>query len=172
MILLQVLQAFWFIAPAYAANAFPPLVRGKHPLDFGKNLNKNRLFGDGKTLEGTIFGIAFGTFIGVMQMLIQPYIAKETGIIEMNLLLIILISSGAVVGDILGAFTKRRFGIKRGDPAPLLDQLDFVVFAVVFASMIIVVPANIVIILLFVTPPIHWIANLIGYSSGVKKTPW
>ena len=172
MVLLQVLQAFWLIAPAYAANAFPPLIRGKRPLDFGKNLHNHRLLGDGKTIEGTIAGIAFGFFIGLIQILLQPYIPLEIGIIKMNLPLVLLISTGAVAGDILGAFTKRRFGIERGAPAPLLDQLDFIVFAAIFASLVITVPATLVLILLILPPPIHWFANLIGYAAGVKKTPW
>jgi len=45
---LTILQAFWFIAPAYAANAFPPLVRGKKPIDRGKKFFGNRLLGNGK----------------------------------------------------------------------------------------------------------------------------
>ena len=172
MVWLLILQAFWFIAPAYAANAFPPLVRGKKPLDFGKRLHKHRILGNGKTFEGTIAGIVFGFCIGLIQMAMQPYIPKEIGLIEMNFTLILLLSTGAVVGDILGAFTKRRFGIKRGSPAPLLDQLDFLVIAILFASYAVSIPAYIILILLILTPPIHWFANLIGYITRVKRTPW
>ena len=88
---LLILQAFWFIAPAYAANAFPPLARGKRPLDFGKNLSKNRILGDGKTVEGSIAGILFGMFIGSIQMLSQEFIDPYYGLTTMTIPLIFLL---------------------------------------------------------------------------------
>ena len=166
------LQAFWFIAPAYAANAFPPLVKGKRPLDFSRKLRHNRILGNGKTLEGTTTGIVFGMFIGSIQILGQGSIPPELGLTEMTLPLIFLLSAGALFGDIIGAFIKRRFGIPRGSPAPLLDQLDFLAFALIFSSFIIAINMYHIIILIFLTPIIHWIANLIGYYTKVKKTPW
>lgn len=169
---LLLLQAFWFIAPAYAANAFPPIIKGKKPLDFGKNISKHRLLGDGKTFEGTIAGILFGMIIGSIQIYGQAYIPSEFGLIDMTVPLVFLLACGAISGDIVGAFIKRRFNIKRGNPAPLLDQLDFLVFAIIFANYMIDINLQIVLVLLILTPIIHWIANLIGYYGRVKKTPW
>ena len=71
-ILAIVAQGLWFVAPAWAANAFPPLTGGRIPLDGGKKLHGKRLLGNSKTLEGTIGGIAFGLFIGWLLMLAQP----------------------------------------------------------------------------------------------------
>ena len=90
----------------------------------------------------------------------------------MSIPLILLLSIGAVFGDIVGSFTKRRFGIRRGEPAPLLDQLDFLIFAILSASLVLPVSIEIIIVLLIVTPPLHWFTNLIGYFTKVKKTPW
>ena len=42
-------EAFWLVLPAYAANGLVPLFKGKHPIDGGRRLVKNRIFGDGKT---------------------------------------------------------------------------------------------------------------------------
>ena len=171
---LLLIQALWFILPAYAANAFPPLLKGRRPLDFGKKIRKHRILGDGKTIEGTVGGILFGFFIGLIQIYVQGFIPAEwgLGLIEMSLPLILLLSMGAVIGDILGAFTKRRFNIRRGEPAPLLDQLDFLVFAILFANFILSMRIEIIIVLLIITPPIHWVTNLVGYIASIKKTPW
>lgn len=166
------LQAFWFIAPAYAANAFPPLVRGRRPLDFGRKLRKNRIFGDGKTFEGTIAGILFGMLIGSVQIAGQGMLPEELGLIEMTMPLTFLLSAGAVFGDVIGSFIKRRFSISRGSPAPLLDQLDFLAFALILSSFAAPINNYQIIILVALTPIIHWIANLIGYYAKVKKTPW
>lgn len=170
----MIAQAFWIIAPAYAANAFPPLVNGRHALDFGKNIRKNRILGDGKTFEGTFAGIAFGAFIGILQIIFQNnyQIPAEIGLVQMTIPLVLILSMGAIIGDIIGAFIKRRLGIPRGALAPFLDQLDFLVASMLFASILVQVRIDIAIFLIIITPVVHWIANLIGYTFKVKKTPW
>ena len=174
MVWLLLLQALWFILPAYAANAFPPLLNGKRPLDLGGKIHKQRILGDGKTIEGTVGGILFGFFIGLIQIYVQDFVPAEwgLGLIEMSIPLILLLSTGAVIGDILGSFTKRRFNIKRGKPAPFIDQLDFLVFAILAAGFVLSIRIDIIIVLLIITPPIHLITNMIGYLAKVKKTPW
>ena len=170
-----VAQAFWIVAPAYAANAFPPLVGGKRPLDFGKRLGKNRIFGDGKTWEGTFFGIVFGVFFGILQIVVQSRSDVPTEfsfLMKMNLTLVVLIAVGAIIGDIIGAFIKRRLGIPRGAPLLPLDQLDFLMGAIVFASFVTTMWLESIIFLFIVTPLIHWLANLIGYRYRVKREPW
>ncbi|MCX6819539.1 MAG: CDP-2,3-bis-(O-geranylgeranyl)-sn-glycerol synthase [Candidatus Aenigmarchaeota archaeon] len=166
------LQAFWFIAPAYAANAFPPLVKGRRPLDLGRNIGKKRILGDGKTIKGTIAGVIFGMFIGFIQILGQNSIPPELSLTVMTFPLVFLLSAGALFGDIVGSFIKRRLGMPRGFPAPVLDQLDFLAFAVIFSALVIALNTHYIIILVILTPIIHWIANLIGYFAKVKKTPW
>ncbi len=169
-------NAFWLAAPAYAANAFPPLVRGRKPLDRDAMLHGRRLFGDGKTIEGTVSGIAFGIFIGIMQLFFQPYVADVIApygtLILLSPVLIALLSAGAMAGDIIGSFIKRRMGMERGSPALLLDQLGFVVTALLFSMAVVSVMPEVFAFLVIVTPVVHWIANQIGYHSGVKKHPW
>ena len=45
----------------------------------------------------------------------------------------VLIPLGALLGDLTGAFIKRRLGIQPGGLLPIVDQIDFVVGAVVFS---------------------------------------
>lgn len=171
-------QAFWIIGPAYAANAFPPLASGKHPLDRGKLLHGKRILGDGKTLEGTTAGILFGLFYGALQIIVQPYIplsldGKVLGLITITPLLVILLVSGAILGDLIGSFIKRRFDMKRGASAPGMDQLGFVIVALLLVSAASTISIYTWVALIILTPIIHWIANLIGYYfMKVKQTPW
>lgn len=169
---LLILQALWLIAPAYAANAFPPLVKGKTPIDMGKNLLGKRLFGDGKTIEGSIAGISFGIFIGVIQILGQASILYELQLMEMTLPIAIALSCGAILGDITGSFIKRRTNIERGAPVPILDQLDFIAVSLLMAGFLVPLALPTILILLVLTPPIHWIANIIGFTLKIKKNPW
>lgn len=176
-ILVLLAQAFWFIAPAYAANAFPPLVKGKRPIDNGKKWRGKRLFGDGKTIEGTVAGVVFGIIIGLIQIYGQQFIPVSVDGYVLNLTymtfpIVVLLCIGTMFGDVLGSFIKRRINLKRGSSAPLLDQLGFLVFAIIFASLVYQPDIYIVITLLILTPIIHLLSNIIGYIARVKRQPW
>jgi CDP-2,3-bis-(O-geranylgeranyl)-sn-glycerol synthase len=172
-IIIEIAKAIWFILPAYGANAFPPLMKGKIPIDRGKKLGKNRILGDGKTVEGTIGGIIFGFFVGLVQIFVQSKINIEPyGFVNITIPLILTLTVGALIGDMIGSFIKRRFGIERGKPAPLLDQLDFLIFALILSSLVVKIETITIIILLILTPPVHYISNVIGYFSKIKKKPY
>jgi len=83
-----------------------------------------------------------------------------------------LLSSGALFGDMIGSFIKRRLGIERGKPAPLLDQLDFVIFAILFAYPFAPITLDMVVIILIITPVIHLSGNIVAYLLGIKSIWW
>jgi CDP-2,3-bis-(O-geranylgeranyl)-sn-glycerol synthase len=159
--------AFIYILPAYIANSSAALFGGGKPLDFGKRLRDGkRLLGDGKTFRGTFAGIFFGTLTGYLMGLIandQTYFYLTLGL---------LLSIGAILGDIIAAFLKRRAGIERGKPVPLLDQWDFVIVAVIFGSFVAAPKIEELTFLLIVTPAIHFFFNLSGYLLKLKNVPW
>jgi len=165
-----IINSFWLIIPAYCANFFPVLLKGKHPIDFGKKfIDGFRLFGDGKTIEGFFGGIFFGIFIGLLLIYLQPFI-QQFYILQFqhNLLSVFLLTTGAISGDIIGSFVKRRFGIERGEPAPLLDQLDFLVFSLVLVSIVRNLNLYFVVFLVIITPIIHYSANLCAFLLKLK----
>jgi CDP-2,3-bis-(O-geranylgeranyl)-sn-glycerol synthase len=97
----------------------------------------------------------------------------ESLFLAQNLLPVAFLASlGALLGDMVGAFVKRRLGIKPGGPFPVLDQLDFVIGAALMASIVFDVSLGTAVILLLVTPPIHFLANLGAYLLGLKSTYW
>jgi CDP-2,3-bis-(O-geranylgeranyl)-sn-glycerol synthase len=52
-LLVELVKSLLIIFPAYAANGFPPLARGRRPIDFhGKFPDGSRILGEGKTIEG------------------------------------------------------------------------------------------------------------------------
>ena len=100
-------------------------------------------------------------------------LATITGILQQNWLLGFLLGAGAIFGDaVFGAFVKRRFGLPRGAPAPLLDQLDFVVGALLAASFVVSISLTTVLVLVIFTPLAHLAVNMIGYKVGLKREPW
>ncbi len=170
MAFLLVLQALWLIFPAYVANASPVVIRGRKALDFGRKLGKHRILGDGKTIEGSVGGIAFGVLIGVLQMYAFDFILLPLP--KHSIPLIIALSAGAIIGDIVGAFIKRRFGIARGEPVLLLDQLDFLIMALVFASFVAELTMQMIIVLVVITPILHLTTNIFAYLMKMKSRPW
>lgn len=171
------IEAIYLIIPAYAANGLVPIIKGKHPIDFGKKLFGKPVLGPGKTWEGLIFGCIIGTIIATIMMFAHPFLPWDASPVALNIvpmtpLLGFLMGLGAMVFDSIGSFIKRRFGLKRGQAAPLLDQEDFLVGALVFASLLVSVQLGWWIWLLIITPIIHWIASMIGYLIKIKKEPY
>ncbi|MBN2330611.1 MAG: CDP-2,3-bis-(O-geranylgeranyl)-sn-glycerol synthase [Candidatus Aenigmarchaeota archaeon] len=171
-------EAVWLVLPIYAANGLVPLIKGKRPLDLGKSMGDGRrILGPGKTIEGFLAGCFFGMLIAVVEQLAFPYLPWALSevpltIIAMSPALGLLLGFGAMAGDSVGSFMKRRLGLKRGRPAPLLDQLDFLIGSLLIASLAITVKLEWFVILIVMTPIIHWTASAIGYVLKVKKEPW
>ncbi len=172
-------ESIWLILPAYAGNGLVPIFRKycRHPIDGGRHLGKNRLFGDGKTWEGFFIGIIIVIFIALVEQLAFPFLPWDMSpvalvIFPMNMVTGILLGFGAMLGDLFGSFIKRRLGIDRGRPTFFIDQEFFVIFALLFAGTASFIKYQWIIFLLIITPIIHWIANLIGYFLGVTRRPW
>ncbi len=159
-----------YLAPLYITNASALLFGGKHPLDFDKKLLGKPILGKGKTIEGTLSGFA----IGVLSVfLITVFFGKYTSRLYHNYLLVgILLCAGAMGGDILGSFIKRRSGIPRGGRVFLLDQLDFV-FGGIALSYWLVTPTPLEATLIIgITLLAHCLANYAAFKLKMKNVPW
>ena len=158
-----VVEAFKFIFPAYCANAAPVLAGGGLPMDFGKNfVDGRRVFGQNKTFRGFFFGLAIGVFVGLVEYAVFGY----------PLLFSFLSPLGALFGDLTGAFLKRRLNIAPGGLLPIVDQVDFVVGAVLFSLPLGIVSWELAITVMLVTPPIHLLTNFVAYKLKLKSNPW
>ena len=161
-----ILAAFKYYLPAYAANGAPVVFKGKTPIDGGRYfLDGRRILGDGKTWEGLAAGVLAGSATAAILALIlgERYLA----------ILGLIASLFALLGDIAGSFIKRRLGIERGKPAPILDQLDFYAAATLglyLAGADLSLEA--VLGLALITLALHKATNYIAYRLGLKDVPW
>lgn len=177
-LLVELLKAFWILIPAYAANGFPPLAKGKHPMDFGRKFfDGRRLLGDGKTFEGFTLGLIAGTAYGMLETILYPSINAYANLYGvsfpyMSVIIGFMIALGALCGDLAGSFVKRRLRMPRGADAPLLDQLNFVVGAIVFAYAFTQISLAMILIMLVITPIIHRFVCIIGHLLKLKQVPW
>lgn len=178
IILIAFLTTLYFILPAYFSNGGALAFGGGLPLDFGKSDSKgNRWIGDGVTWRGLIAGTLIGIITGIAQGYLAPYIIPALGSnlitpivtdIPNGIFIGFLLGFGALLGDALGSFLKRRMGIGRGKPAPILDQLDFLIVALLLVSPFVEMSWIFVVIAIVLTLIIHLIANSIAYLLGMK----
>jgi len=158
-----IVEALKFIFPAYCANAVPVIAGGGTPMDFGKNFTDGkRVFGNNKTFRGFFFGLAIGIAVGLMEVMVFNY----------PLLFSVLSPLGALLGDLTAAFLKRRLGIAPGGLLPIIDQIDFVVGALLFSLPLAMIYWQLAVAVLIITPPIHLLTNFVAYKLKLKKNPW
>jgi CDP-2,3-bis-(O-geranylgeranyl)-sn-glycerol synthase len=175
---IELVKALFILLPAYAANGFPPLARGSLPIDFNRKwFDGKRIFGDGKTVEGFSIGVIAGTFVGVLESIVQPSINSYAvmwgfQIPEMSFTIGLLISLGALLGDMGGSFIKRRINVRRGGEVLFLDQWNFIVGSLLFVFLLTDITVWMVLIMLLLTLVVHRLANIAGHILKVKREPW
>lgn len=175
-----VIAALWLMLPAYVTNSSAAFFGGKTPIDRGIYWGKSRLLGDGKTYEGLLKGIACGVFVGIVQHMFAGESANlpSFGSYPFFVLTLFCLTAGAMLGDLLGSFIKRRVGLKRGAAFPLVDQLDFVAGAwlllFLFARewFIEAFSWEIILVVIVITPLLHLLTNYLGFKMGKKQVPW
>jgi CDP-2,3-bis-(O-geranylgeranyl)-sn-glycerol synthase len=183
------LAVLWLMIPVYISNSFATIPKGRGPpMDFGRNWpwDGRRILGSSKTWSGFLFAgfatLPFGLFLAWLILVAPPpwqVVPVLTPTVWDALPLAALLSFGAVTGDALGSFVKRRLNRPSGARTILLDQLPFVLVPIalglvfyrplfwgVFGSVVAVLW------LLFFTLVLHALFNWIGYKAGLKKVPW
>jgi len=158
-----IIEALKFIFPAYCANAIPVITGGGYPIDFGKKFFDGKpILGKNKTFRGFFSGLIIGTAVGLLESMFFGYPIPFG----------FLLSSGALSGDLVGAFLKRRLGLAPGDLLPVIDQVDFIIGAILFSLPLQVLDLNLAMTVLIITPPIHLLTNFAAYKIGLKSNPW
>ena len=168
-----ILQSLWFFLPAYLANMAPPLFKKWNLLNgLAVPINK-RLFGKNKTYRGILAAVLFGMLIFIMQKFLYDYgFIKSIALFDYNnasVILGFLLGFGAIFGDLIKSFLKRRLGIEPGKPFIPFDQLDFVVGALLFSSVIYAPPLKVIISIIIISPLLHLLVNRIGYYLHITR---
>ncbi len=178
MFLIACVTTLYFILPAYFSNGSGLVFGGGTPVDFGKSDSKgNRWIGDGVTWRGFIAGTIIGMLTGTIQGFFAPTILSNFGqyiitpiitSIPNGIVIGFLLGFGALLGDAIGSFLKRRLGIGRGKPAPILDQLDFIIVALILVSFAVKLDLLTITIAIILTLVIHLATNTGAYLLGLK----
>ncbi|MBM3282400.1 MAG: CDP-2,3-bis-(O-geranylgeranyl)-sn-glycerol synthase [Candidatus Diapherotrites archaeon] len=165
------IHLFLTALPLYVANSSAMVFGGKTPIDGNRNWSDGRpIFGKGKTWKGTGMGVLIGTFVGLLLWYFFPVYTQLVS--SEYVAYVFLLSTGGLVGDIVGSFIKRRMNMPRGHPAQILDQLDFVVGGVLFSVAFSTPNWTALILLVMITPFMHMTFNRLAYMIGMKSVPW
>ena len=175
-----ILKAFYFMLPAYFANMAPVIVKNLFkstaiPLDFNKTLGNKPVLGKNKTLRGLIFGILFAIFIAFFQFLLfKNDFLLEISLIDYSNWIVFgfLMGSGAMIGDTIKSFFKRRLSYKPGQPFVPFDQIDFVLGALALTALFFDLTLEIFAGSLLLTFALHITVNHIAFYMKIRSEKW
>ncbi len=181
----MIVFALWFLLPAGLANIAPVLSahlpflsRFNTPIDYGRSWRGQRLLGDNKTWRGLMSGI----FIATVTLWLQQIATEHTswaqyaaGSIDYSHLPVLLLGPlfaiGALGGDAIESFFKRRRGIPSGKAWVPFDQVDYIIGTIIITLPFALLSAIQYLIILFLWFGMHIIVCYIGWRIGLKKEP-
>jgi CDP-2,3-bis-(O-geranylgeranyl)-sn-glycerol synthase len=168
-------ESLFFFLPAYVANMAPIFAKSLS-LPLAKPINAV-LFGSHKTWRGL-----YAAYLGALLVLIaQKFLwqiswFRNNSVLDYQQINIFLFAIpfglGAIIGDLMKSFFKRRINKQPGAPWFPFDQIDFVVGALFFLSPLFFPGWAVVTCLIVLTPVFHFLANVIGYWLGLKEVWW
>jgi CDP-2,3-bis-(O-geranylgeranyl)-sn-glycerol synthase len=174
---IQVLEMDWLFhvalmaLPMYVTNSMAMVFGGGQRLDFNKNCSDGRpLLGKSKTLRGTFFGIMLGMVCVLAIWLLFP---QYTILLTDNYLFYgLMLCLGAIIGDAVASFFKRRLNFSPGREVLLLDQLDFIIGGLIFTAYIYLPTFFELAVLAVATLIVHKLSNFLAFKIKLKRVPW
>jgi CDP-2,3-bis-(O-geranylgeranyl)-sn-glycerol synthase len=177
--------AFWFFIPAGAANvapifaaAIPGLKRFSASIDGGKKLNGRPILGANKTWRGIVVGIIAATLMLWLQQLIVGAwpllhdLVKQIDYQNINVFVLgFLFAIGALGGDIIESFFKRRLNIGSGHTWFPFDQIDYILGGIITTMPLIALSLYQYLWLIILWTIIHLLSAFIGWLLGFKPRP-
>lgn len=173
------LKCFYLMLPAFFANMAPVMVKKigllAFPIDFNKKIGSKPIFGKNKTFRGFFFGIVFAVIVAYVQYLLYGVEAfRNISFLDYQnwLLFGFLMGFGALTGDLLKSFFKRRIGINPGEKFIPFDQTDFVVGALIFIMPVFRVTFKIFFTSLLLSFILHILVNHISFYLKIRSEKW
>lgn len=175
-----VLKCFYFMFPAYFANMAPVIVKSRFkflaiPIDMGKQIRGKSLLGKNKTFRGLIFGVVFSIIVAFFQFLLYRLdFFKTLSFLDYSnwFILGFLFGFGALFGDLVESFFKRRLGVGSGKRFFPWDQLDFVIGALFFISFVFSITWSMFLIILLISVLGHISVNHVAYYLKIRDGKW
>ncbi|MEX2014964.1 MAG: CDP-archaeol synthase [Candidatus Saccharimonadales bacterium] len=176
--------SLWFFLPAGIANVVPVLIakapllsNWNAPADFGFKFRGRPILGPHKTIRGLAIGTLAGFLVFVLQVqFYESYLwAREVSggldYSQLSLWLGVLLSFGALFGDLAKSFFKRQLNVVSGKSWFPFDQLDYIVGALLFSLIVVTLEAGQYILIAIIWFLMHLLTSYVGYLTKFKKDP-
>lgn len=167
--------AFLIFLPAGAANATPvfankiPILRNwKTPLDFGMSWRGKRILGNNKSWRGLVTGVLIGILFGIF---ISNPLLSLGGYVEMPVALMAMLGFGALVGDAVESFFKRRLNRPPGVSWFPFDQIDYIIGGLLFSLPFGAWDLGLAVAVFIIYFGLHLTCAYIAYLLGLKDKP-
>ena len=167
-----ILQCMYLMVPAYLANMAPVLVR---KIDFLDKPISKKFLGDHKTWRGFVFGTLAGVLGAFLQKWLYSYpVFASLSFFDYSNWLVVgfLLGFGALFGDSVKSFFKRKAGVKPGGRFIPADQLDYSIGSLLLISFVFRLTWQMIVVVLVVNFIMHIIGNHVGYYIGLRKVKW
>jgi CDP-2,3-bis-(O-geranylgeranyl)-sn-glycerol synthase len=163
----RVVEIVYLMLPAYAANMAPPFLR------FWPGWNRpihRALLGDHKTVVGFGLGVLVGLTVAYGQSLVgwSPSLLTPSNWLALGL----AAGFGAMAGDSIKSYFKRRAGIAPGRSWIPADQLDFVIGALVLMLPVIRLGWMDIAVILVLSFAGDIVVNHLAFMLGIRSTKW
>ncbi len=164
-----ILQALYFFLPAYCANMAPVIFRRFPWLGFPVS---EKYFGSHKTWRGLVVAVLFGTAVFWIQRRLYTQGFVSWALVDysgFSLWFGVCMSAGAILGDLVKSYYKRKVDIAPGKPWLGWDQLDFVIGGLIGVMFVYVPDVLVVVVLLVLSSGLHVLVNYLGYILKIQE---
>lgn len=166
------LEIIWFFLPAYAANMAASIFR----VNFLAKPVSEKLFGSHKTWSGFFVGTILAMAISFLQNILYSIdFFQKISLLNYSknyLLIGFLLGFGALFGDAIKSFFKRRINIAPGGKWIPFDQIDYTLGALLLSLFIWQPSLIFVLIAIIFNLLMHILFNHLGFWLGIRREPW
>lgn len=155
--------SFLILLPAMIANMVPVLLKIKYwstPID-------EKTFGKNKTRRGFLGAIIFGTLSYFL--LVEYNMIASPGNLNSIIFIGFLFSFGAIGGDLIESFFKRKIDIKAGESWTPWDQIDYVLGAIILTYPIFRYTFSQIIFMLILGGLVSALSHRFGYIIKINS---
>ncbi len=175
-------QLIYFFLPAGVANMSPVLFKNKlrwlaRPVDGGRQLGGRPIFGSHKTWRGLIVAPIMAEALFLIERFAALQWESTISWSVFNLTEIpwwfgFALGAGAILGDLIKSFFKRRVSVAPGKSWFPFDQLDFLIGAGLVTMLVAELTSGMWLTIILLGPFLHIAVNRVGFWLKLKDTPW
>lgn len=180
--LIMTAQLTFFFLPTGVANMSPTFFQHRLnflnvPVDFGYTIAREPLFGNHKTWRGLIMATLCGGLFFLLQQAAVTHWSFFRSWSPFDITVLpwwfgFVFAGGAILGDLVKSFFKRRVQIPPGAMWFPFDQIDFLLGGALVASFFVIITLPMWVSIFAFGTIAHIIVNHLGYWIGLKSSPW